>query len=278
MDKFRRSTRGDARDDAASESPRARATVSLLALGSPGRRAFAPLAALRSSTAGGPGRGGWRVSAIGYRPRRLASFNWIRVRGVVTATSDEDDSALAVQHNIRVFAQVEGPEKQAIATQGDLNSGFNTRKTRARAGAWPRASADDERRRRRRAGEVSEGVSRRVHHARRLGEVLGGGVRERERGSGRGGREEERRETVEQRRKRRRWRRWKRFFAGRGPAGDPGSRAAASGARAGGAPRTTRRRYGTEYLATQSTSSTSSTRDTRPAARGGVEKRRNVST
>ena len=45
-----------------------------------------------------------------------------RVRGVVTATSDEDDSALAVQHNIRVFAQVEGPEKQAIATQGDLNS------------------------------------------------------------------------------------------------------------------------------------------------------------
>jgi hypothetical protein len=64
----------------------------------------------------------------------MPSFNWIRVRGVVTATSDEDDSALAVQHNIRVFAQVEGPEKQAIATQGDLNSGFNTREDACESG------------------------------------------------------------------------------------------------------------------------------------------------
>ena len=77
-------------------------------------------------------------------------FSWIRVRGLVTATSDEDDPSQPVQHNIRVFAQVEGLDKQAIATQGDLNSGFNTREDACESGclhacerATSSAMADD---------------------------------------------------------------------------------------------------------------------------------------
>ena len=55
-----------------------------------------------------------------------------------------------MQHNIRVFAQVEGLDKQAIATQGDLNSGFNTREDACESGclhacerATTSAMADD---------------------------------------------------------------------------------------------------------------------------------------
>jgi hypothetical protein len=67
----RREARGDARDDA-SESPRARDGEACSPSALPGAARSLPLAALRSSTAGGRGRGGWRVSAIGYRPRRHA--------------------------------------------------------------------------------------------------------------------------------------------------------------------------------------------------------------
>ena len=57
-----------------------------------------------------------------------AMFNWVRVRGRVTTNSDEDDPSHRVQHNILVFAQVEGLDRQAIATQGEINSvNFNTR-------------------------------------------------------------------------------------------------------------------------------------------------------
>ena len=52
-------------------------------------------------------------------------FNWIRVRGLVTSSSPDDDPTMA-QHNIRVFAHVEGVDKQAIATQGSLGS-YTTR-------------------------------------------------------------------------------------------------------------------------------------------------------
>jgi hypothetical protein len=73
-----------------------------------------------------------------------AMFNWVRVRGLVTTTSDEDDPSHRVHHNIRVFAQVEGLDRQAIATQGDLHEGFNTREDACETGclaACERASS-----------------------------------------------------------------------------------------------------------------------------------------
>ena len=48
-------------------------------------------------------------------------FNWVRVRGLVTSASEEDEPSNRVRHNIRVFAQVEGLDRHAIASQGDLH-------------------------------------------------------------------------------------------------------------------------------------------------------------
>lgn len=59
-------------------------------------------------------------------------FNWIRVRGLVTSTGPDDDPTMA-QHNIRVFAHVEGVDKQAIATQGELGS-YSTREDACESG------------------------------------------------------------------------------------------------------------------------------------------------
>ena len=59
-------------------------------------------------------------------------FNWIRVRGLVTSSSPDDDPTMA-QHNIRVFAHVEGVDKQAIATQGSLGS-YTTREDACESG------------------------------------------------------------------------------------------------------------------------------------------------
>ena len=175
----------------------------------------------------------------------MPSFNWIRVRGVVTATSDEDDSALAVQHNIRVFAQVEGPEKQAIATQGDLNSGFNTREDACESGclaACERATTSAA------AEGALEKCQRACHDAcimpdasGKFSAVVYGS------GSGAQGGEGGERRSGERLSSRDGngggggdGSAFRRAGPGRGP---PGSRAASFGARAGGAPRTTRRRY-----------------------------------
>ena len=71
-------------------------------------------------------------------------FNWVRVRGLVTSASEEDEPSNRVRHNIRVFAQVEGLDRQAIASQGDLHEGFNTREDACETGclaACERASS-----------------------------------------------------------------------------------------------------------------------------------------
>lgn len=70
-------------------------------------------------------------------------FNWIRVRGVTTTTGGDGDGEHGT-HNIRVFAQVEGRDKQAIATQGDVSTGFSTREDACASGclaACERASS-----------------------------------------------------------------------------------------------------------------------------------------
>jgi hypothetical protein len=85
-----------------------------------------------------------RVFGLAGPAPRPGMFNWVRVRGLVTTTTDEDDPLHRVHHNIRVFAQVEGLDRQAIATQGDLHAGFNTREDACETGclaACERASS-----------------------------------------------------------------------------------------------------------------------------------------
>ncbi|KAK3232930.1 hypothetical protein CYMTET_56747 [Cymbomonas tetramitiformis] len=55
-------------------------------------------------------------------------YRRISVRGLTIADNDNND------HSIRVFAQVEGLEKQAIATQGDASTGFRSRQDACEGG------------------------------------------------------------------------------------------------------------------------------------------------
>ena len=68
----------------------------------------------------------------------------------MTTTSGGDGESDHASHNIRVFAQVEGLDKQAIATQGDVSTGFSTREDACASGclaacerATSSARADD---------------------------------------------------------------------------------------------------------------------------------------